>query len=90
MVTSRRASAAWRSGNGAEVTTYADRLLEPDELKRVTGGLVQSAAQARALRALGVRFRLAPSGEPLVLLSALSPDDGQAPRVRPRMDAVRS
>lgn len=53
--------------------TYADRLLTPDELERVTGGLTQGAAQVRVLQRMGIPMRVSPDGEPLVLMSSLRP-----------------
>lgn len=58
------------------MTAYLDRLLEPEELQRVTGGAKRYGSQIERLKAMRIPYRIAPStGEPLVLLSALAADD---------------
>lgn len=77
------------------VITYLDRLLEPEELQRVTGGAKRPGSQIDRLKAMQIPYRIAPStGEPLVLLSALAADDSvqisgeNRPRSEPRIGLV--
>jgi len=66
-----------------------DRLLTAEELRRLTGK-IRHKAQAAQLKALGYRFILAATGEPLVRWSDLDESGKPAQRRGHRWDRIGS
>jgi hypothetical protein len=61
--------------------------LTAEELRRLTGRK-RFRAQREALDRLGIRYTVAATGEPLVLLAALDEPSGKARNRRPRWDRM--
>lgn len=57
------------------------------DVERLTGK-VRFSAQRRALDRLGVRYKVADTGEPLVLVDALDSPGTKARNVGPRWDRI--